>query len=516
MSDNKRVLAWILGDQLLENPPATHDAKYTYGKDNIHVVLVWSQGRARKLPYQRKKLVLLWSAMRHYAQKLEADGYASAQVIEADNFTQGLRQALDEIQPDLFVTAEANDYPGRRYQQEKLPDIVDCDLEIVPNTQFLTSEYNPYADAEPDKNVIMESFYRKMRKHFGVLMDSNNEPAGGEWNYDQDNRKPLPKNAAPPEVPLFPPDEITQQVIAQIGAQEHAVGTAEDFDYAVTHAGAAHALQIFIDERLNDFGPYEDAMGTEHHHLWHSILSPYLNIGLLTPMQCIQAAEDAYRDGAAPINSVEGFVRQIIGWREFMHWQYWRLMPELASMNDWDAQRQMPMMFWDGGQTDMNCIHHVAKRAQDSGYTHHIERLMIVTNFCTSAGIHPQAATDWFKAFYIDSYDWVMQSNVVGMGLNADGGIIATKPYVSSANYINKMSDYCKGCKFNRKQRHGEDACPFNFLYWNYVLTNEDKLRSNPRASRYALGLRYLDDEDRAAVQRDAADFLDGLDYYED
>lgn len=512
MSSNKRVLIWVLGDQLTKQHPALEQARDGYGKDNIRVILIHSRRRKRKLPYQRKKLVLLRSAMRHYVQRLQDDGW-DAVFVQAATFSDGLREAAADYQPGLLMTMAAADYPGRRYQQNQLADVVDCEIELLPNTQFLVAQHDPYPDADAEQNVIMEHFYRRMRQHFNVLMDDKNTPTGGEWNYDKQNRESLPKDANPPDLPTFAPDAITQEVIAQV-RDEDGVGSADDFALAVTHEDAERAFENFIAHRFEKFGPYEDAMGQAHTYLWHSVLSPYINIGLLEPLAMVRRAEEAYRDGLAPMNSVEGFVRQILGWREFMYWNYWRLMPALEAMNDWDAQRPMPQLFWDGGDTAMNCLHHVARRAQDHGYTHHIERLMIVTNFCTLAGIHPQAVTDWFKAFYIDAYDWVMQTNVVGMGLSADGGMIATKPYIASANYIHKMSDYCKGCQFDRKARHGEKACPFNFLYWNFILQNEDKLRGNNRASTYALGLRYLDDADREAVQRDAQAFLDGLAYY--
>jgi deoxyribodipyrimidine photolyase-related protein len=303
-------------------------------------------------------------------------------------------------------------------------------------------------------------------------------------------------------------------VMREGAAMEQGVGTAEGFGYAVTHEQAQVALDHFIATRLPDFGAYEDAMSTRSSTLFHSVLSPYINLGLLTPMQMVRAAEQAYEQGHAPLNSVEGFVRQVMGWREFMVWQYWRLMPDLATMNAWNATRPMPQMFWDA-KTKMNCVHHVVERVIEHGYSHHIERLMIVANFCLLAGINPADVTDWFMTFYIDAYDWVMQTNSVGMGLNADGGRIATKPYIASANYINRMSDYCKGCCYQYNQRTGEDACPFNLLYWNFLLRHEDELRANPRMGQNVLGLRHLDDEERATIRQQAQDFLDNLDDYE-
>jgi deoxyribodipyrimidine photolyase-related protein len=224
-------------------------------------------------------------------------------------------------------------------------------------------------------------------------------------------------------------------------------------------------------------------------------------------MQLINATLDAYNAGNAPVNSVEGFIRQVLGWREFMYWQYHRLMPDLPQHNAWNASRDLPDWFWSG-KTALNCLHHVITRTIDYGYNHHIERLMVLTNFFVLAGIEPRQVLDWFNAAYIDAYDWVMHPNVMGMGLNADGGIIATKPYIASANYINKMSDYCKGCQFSPKHRTGSDACPFNFLYWSFLLTHEETLRANPRFGPNVLGLRYLDDEERSQVSRQASGFL--------
>jgi deoxyribodipyrimidine photolyase-related protein len=261
---------------------------------------------------------------------------------------------------------------------------------------------------------------------------------------------------------------------------------------------------------LEKFGPYEDAMSSKFSFLYHSVLSPYLNIGLLDPLELARKAETAYANGKAPINSVEGFIRQIVGWREYIYWQYWRSMPDLAEVNFWKATRPIPKMYWDG-ETAMNCLRHVFQRAREIGYAHHIERLMLISNFSLLAGLDPLAINDWFLSYFIDAYEWVMLPNVLGMGLNADGGQIATKPYISSANYINRMSDYCDGCFFDRAQRTGPDACPFNTLYWNFLTKHEEILRSNPRMGRNVLGLRYLDEDERWEVQAQAALFLDDL-----
>ncbi len=499
---------WILGDQLLNPHPAIAAAEEAVGREKVRVVLVESEGRIGRQPYHRKKLVLLFSAMRHYADELRAAGYGVDYEI-ADSFSNGLRAHLARHGSARLITMQSSEYRMRRAQEGKLTDLLGVPVAVIPNRQFLIAQHNPYPDSK--KNAVMEYFYRDMRRHFDVLMTPEGEPEGGAWNFDKQNRKPLPKNfAGPPPVPTFPPDEITRQVMARMAGLDGMVGGVDGFDLAVTRAQAEAALDDFIRHRLADFGPFEDAMSQEHAVLFHSVLSPYVNIGLLDPMEMVRRAEAAYRAGDAPINSVEGFVRQVLGWREYIYWQYWQLMPGLWKANSWDAQRAMPRMFWDG-ETDMACIRHVARRVIDTGYSHHIERLMVVCNFCLLAGIDPAAVAEWFLAVYIDAYEWVVLPNVIGMGLNADGGRTATKPYIASANYINKMGDYCTGCRFNPKARTGPDACPFNSLYWNFLIEHEDLLRANPRMGPNVLSLRHLDADERAAVQADAAAFLEGL-----
>jgi deoxyribodipyrimidine photolyase-related protein len=463
------------------------------------------------LPYQRKKLVLLFSAMRHYAADLRRQGYA-VDYIQAPTFLDGLGQHVANWRPDRLLAMEASEWRERVFQQKQLSASLGIASTLLPNTQFLTGRFDPYPSVEPGKRVVMEHFYRRMRRHFDILMTSDGQPLGGRWNYDAENRKPLPRGAEPPSVPVFCPDEITREVMAEVESAGHGVGTVSGFGLAVNREQALRAFGDFVANRLADFGPYEDAMSSQHPVLYHSLLSPYLNIGLLEPLELIEAVQQADDEGRAPINSVEGFVRQILGWREYIYWQYWRLMPALVEANAWDAQRPLPRFFWDG-QTEMNCLRHALGRAIKTGYNHHIERLMLLCNFCLMAGIQPASVNNWFLSHYVDAHEWVMAPNVIGMGLNADGGQVATKPYIASANYINRMSDYCRSCRYHRKQRTGEDACPFNFLYWSFLLEHEDILRANPRLGRNVLGLRYLDEDERRVVRRQALAFLDNLDY---
>jgi deoxyribodipyrimidine photolyase-related protein len=498
---------WILGDQLLEMHPALTYSHALAAPDETCVVLIESESRFARHPYHKKKVVLLKSAMQHYAERLRRQGY-SVDYRRAPHTAAGLRSHVSEYQPDRIVAMEASEYAGRNWQHTRMKAVLGVNVELVPNTQFLVGAFNPYPQAQPDKAYVMEHFYRKMRRHFDVLMDGD-QPIGGIWNYDKQNRRPYPKDAAAPARARFTPDTLTRNIMEAVKTS-NAFGHIEGFDLAVTHEQAADALQDFIEHRLVRFGDYEDAMAARDGLLYHSFLSPYLNIGLLGPMQVIRAAEAAYAAGIAPINSVEGLVRQVLGWREFMYWQYWRQMPGILNANSWDAAQSLPGFFWTG-DTAMNCMRHILQRVTHDGYTHHIERLMVLANFSTLAGLHPISVNHWFLSTFVDAYEWVMIPNVLGMGLNADGGKTATKPYIASANYIKRMSDYCAGCPFDYAKRTGNDACPFNFLYWNFLIKHEEELRANPRFGPAVLGLRNIDKDERKRIEQQAVAFLDQL-----
>ena len=502
-----KVTVWILGDQLLQSHPAIEVALERNAADQLQILLIESKGRLQRQPYQRKKLVLLLSAMRHYAERLRLDGLA-VDYRASSSFAAGLIDHVKELGSGKIVTMACSSYEGREFQMN-LQEHLGLPVELIANTQFLAGRYNPIPSPEPDKRYVMEYFYRDMRGHFDVLMDDG-EPAGGEWNYDEANRKRLPKEIEPPEPIRFGPDEITQAVMEEVSGYETGVGSVDDFEYAVNHEEAEKALEDFLNNRLGQFGPYEDALTKRSHAVFHSMLSPYLNLGLLESLSVINKVEDLYRSGAARIESAEGFIRQVLGWREFMYWQYWRQMPGMLDQNAWEADASVPEFFWDG-ETDLACLAHALNRVIHTGYNHHIERLMVISNFFMLAGVKPRAANAWFLSMYIDAYDWVMPPNVIGMGLNADGGLTATKPYIASANYINKMGDFCSDCTFDHKKRYGKNACPYNFLYWNFILKHEERLRANPRTARNVLSLRYLDEHDRELVQMEAQDFLRDL-----
>ncbi len=483
---------WILGDQLTYAHPGL--------VPGCRVVLIEALARLRQRRYHARKLTLVLSAMRHYAEELRAAGY-TVDLRRAASFTAGLREHLAEYGSDELICMAAAEYDTRMLQQE-LGTELGIPVTILPNQMFLVERFPP---AKPPK--LMEPFYRAMRQQTGLLIEDDSQPTGGAWNFDKDNRKRYDGRSVPP-LPSFPPDALTRQVIVDLAeACPGALGSAADFDLPVTRAQALIALEDFVQRRLADFGPFEDAMSAQEGVLFHSQLAPLINLGLLDPLECCAAAVVAYRDGLAPIASVEGFVRQLIGWREYIYYRYWELMPGLRTANSWGAERPLPEWFWTGA-TAMRCMHHALTRVLQTGYGHHIERLMLLCNFALLAGINPAAVNNWFLECYVDAYEWVVTPNVIGMGLNADGGMVATKPYIASANYVNKMSDYCGACTYDHKARTGDRACPFNTLYWNFLITHEARLRANPRLGPAVLGLSRLAATERAIIQAQAARLL--------
>ncbi len=510
MPRTQRAIVWILPDQLTPDHPALVQACDVVGKVNVRVVLVESQAWMTRLPFHRKRQVLILSAGRHFARELEERGF-TVDIVPARDSRAGVVQSIRKHKPRLLLTMEASEYAPRHWQRTDMaPDLGGLAVEVLPNTMFLVGRHDPCPDARPAARIVMENFYRSMRSHFQLLIEPDGTPSGGAWNFDKENRKPLPKRWDAPGRGGFPPDAITLRTIEEVDSRDFGVGTTGGFDLAVTRADAETAFDDFLTRRLAKFGPYEDAMSRRDGVLWHSQLSPYMNLGLLEPLAMARAAEAAYREGLVPINSAEGFIRQIIGWREFIYWQYHRQMPGLQAANAWDAHESLPSFFWDAG-TDMACLKTLVERLLSDGFTHHIERLMVICNFCMLAGVDPAAVADWFLTFYIDSQDWVVLPNVIGMGLNADGGVTATKPYIASSNYIHRMSDFCESCRYDPRQRTGPDACPFNTLYWNFLIEQEERLRSNPRLGPAVLGLKHLDTSERRIVQNDARQFLRSL-----
>ncbi|MFN0122365.1 MAG: cryptochrome/photolyase family protein [Blastocatellia bacterium] len=490
----------VSGDQLSPHHPLLDPAQ----RHQRCVVMVESLSRMRARRYHKQKVALVLSAMRHYAEALRAAGW-TVDYRAADSFTAGLRAHVKEFQPDRLLLLEAAEWQARQ-SQRTLSQKLGMEIGLSRNTHFLCEQRPPEEAA--GKKQILEYFYRAMRREFGVLLEADGSPIGGAWNFDAENRQPYKGQPAAPAPIGFAPDAMTQAVLEKVEREcpdNH--GGASGFNFAVTREQALQTLDDFITNRLPNFGAYEDAMSAGEPLLFHSLLSPLLNIGLLEPLEVIRRAEAAYHAGTAPLNSVEGFIRQILGWREYVYWRYHQMMPGFHDLNHWQAERPLPAFFWTGA-TEMNCLRHVITRVLETGYSHHIERLMVLCNFALLAGIQPRAVNEWFLESYVDAYDWVVTPNVIGMGLCADGGVVGTKPYIASAAYINRMSNYCGGCQYDARQRTGAAACPFNALYWNFLLRFEKQLRANPRMGPNVLGLKHLDENERQRVRQQAEAFL--------
>ncbi|MDX2270367.1 MAG: cryptochrome/photolyase family protein [Cyanobacteriota bacterium] len=480
------VGVWILGDQL--HPQQSALACLSDDPATIPVILIESQAWVNQRNFHQQKLVLIWSAMRHFAEALHQQGYPVTYV-ESVDFVIPLHDWATERNLREIRLMTPADIPFREYVQAIAPQLP-CPIVLLENNHFLWSRSEFLIWAKGRKRLLMEDFYRAGRKRFQILMEGR-DPCGGAWNFDSQNRQPPPAQVTFPSPLHFPPDAITQTVIQKVSTHyTHHFGSLKNFGWAVTRPQAWLVLQDFLAHRLTQFGPWQDAMVTGSDSLWHSLISPYLNMGLLTPQEVIQEAENAYWTNGIPINSVEGFIRQILGWREYMRGLYEYLMPDhYAQQNTFQHQHPLPDFFWTG-QTDLNCLHQVIDQIQRTGYAHHIQRLMILSNFALISGIQPQVMESWFHAVFIDSYDWVMQTNVLGMGLFADGGMLASKPYAASANYIHRMSDYCRSCHYHHNQKVGEDACPFNFFYWDFLLRHRQTLQG---LGRMGLVLAHLD-----------------------
>lgn len=492
------VLRLILGDQLSPALSALRDADPS--QDIVMLAEVWEE--ATYVRHHKKKIAFLFSAMRHFAAELRQAGWQVRYTTlddpdNAGSFTGEIARAIDAVKPDRLVVT----FPGEYRVLQAMhgwEDAFGIPVEIREDDRFMCTP-EAFADwAQGRKDARMEFFYRHMRKTHDILMRGDG-PTGGQWNFDSENRKTAPRGLRPPTPLVFPPDDVTSAVMALVTARfgDH-FGDLEPFYFAVTRTQALAVLERFIAERLPLFGDYQDVMLQGEPWMYHSHISFYLNCGLLDPREAIAAAESAYRAGKAPLNAVEGFIRQILGWREFVRGVYWLKMPGYDEENALNARRKLPWFYWSG-ETDMNCLRQCVTETRQHAYAHHIQRLMVLGNFALLAGIDPVAVNEWYLIVYADAYEWVELPNVSGMILYADGGYFASKPYAASGAYINRMSDYCRGCRYNVKEKTGPDACPFNSLYWDFMARNRDVLGRNPR-----LGMIYKSMDRMPSAQLDA------------
>ncbi len=507
---------WLFEDQL--NPRVTSLAE---APSDAPVVMIESDVNFRMFPYHKKRIAFLCSAMRHFADELKQAGRTVAYYPlkprgYRDSFSALAHHLKKKTDRELWVT-EPSEWHTRAWL-DTVPDRLARDfdtagvsIKFFPNRLFLTDRQHFAEWLKGRKRVVMEHYYRQMRVDHDLLMEPDGKPAGGAWNFDKLNRKPAPKGHVFPERPHVEPDAITRSVMKEVERRfEDHPGSTKGFGLPCDRQNAKKHFTAFVKKRLPLFGDYEDAMVTGELTLYHSLVSPLINAGLIEPLAACRLVEKAHRDGRVPINAAEGFIRQIIGWREFVYGIYWSLMPEYRRRNPRGDDRPLPDFFWDA-KTDMNCLKQSILHVVDDAFSHHIQRLMVICNFATLAGLSPQAVNDWFLAMYVDSHDWVVTPNVIGMAMNSDGGVIATKPYVSSANYINKMSDYCGDCRYHPKERIGPKACPFNFMYWTFMDDQRNAVGKNPRVARQLKVLDNFGEQVKVEMHRLRQAFLDGL-----
>ncbi|MGC6425077.1 MAG: cryptochrome/photolyase family protein [Lentimonas sp.] len=501
-----RHLVLVLGDQL--NRDASAFDGFDLKQDSVWMAEV--EEESTHVWSHKQRIVLFLSAMRHFRDALIGEGVPIAYTQlgkdgRSGSFADQLGVDLAQHQPERVVLTRPGDW--RVLQQiETACKAASVELEVREDRHFYTTVDDFEQHAKGRKSLRMEFFYRELRKRFNVLMDGG-KPVGGDWNYDKENRGSFGK-AGPEDSnqgPGFRPDAVTQEVIELVEKcfPKHP-GSTNSFTWAVTPSEARVALNAFIEHRLPLFGKYQDAMWRHEPWLYHSLLSTSLNLKLLDPREVVQAAEKAYRDGAAPLAAVEGFIRQILGWREYVRGIYWMHMPEYLERNAMAASERLPEFFWTG-ETDLECLRQSIGQTLEHGYAHHIQRLMVTGLYTLLLGVDPQSVHEWYLAVYVDAVEWVELPNTLGMSQYGDGGLMASKPYIATGSYINKMSNYCKSCPKNPKEKTGDNACPFTTLYWDYLIRHEEKLRGNNRMSLQVRNLDRLEIAERDTIRKAAS-----------
>jgi len=481
-----RRLCLVLGDQL------SFDLASLKGLDaeQDRVLLVEVMEEARHVPHHPQKIALIFSAMRHFAEALKRLGLRVQYVALDDPHNSGsvpgeLQRWHSLLQPMELHLTECGDW---RLEQS----IKDCGLAIEwhGDSRFLCTREEFSSWAKDKKHLRMEFFYREMRRKSGLLLNGDGSPVGGAWNFDAENRKPLRKGVRAPSPARFSVDAITQEVLELVAKNFSGhYGALDTFDYPVTHADAQALWDYFLDWSLAAFGDYQDAMANDDPFLFHARISAALNIGLLDLRKLCNDVEAAYWSHRIPLNAAEGFIRQLIGWREYVRGVYWLKMPDYAHGNLFGNSRPLPAFYWTG-DTRMNCMGQAIGQSLKHAYAHHIQRLMVTGNFALLAGIAPTRICDWYLAIYMDAFDWVELPNTLGMVMHADGGYLGSKPYCASGQYIKRMSDYCRNCAYNVSESTTADACPFNSLYWHFLMRHRDVLGSN---QRMAMAYKNLD-----------------------
>jgi len=508
----------VLGDQLSRNLPSLAQGC----KATDLVVMAEVRDEASYVPHHPKKIAFVFAAMRKFAAALQADGWqvAYTRLDDPDNthsIVGEVRRRVAQHGAQSVIAVEPGEW-RLRAELDQLSACTDTNTDVIPtqyrritDSRFIASQDEFEAWAKGRKQLRMEYFYREMRRRNHILMDGD-KPVGGQWNFDHDNRKPAKGKDLFQAGPLkFDPDDTVAEVLDLVEREFPSnFGRLRPFWFATDADQAQASLDHFIAHRLETFGDYQDAMLADDSFLSHAVLGLYINAGLLDPLKVCQAAEKAYKDGAAPINAVEGFIRQILGWREYIRGIYFHEGPDYTSRNKLNHNRKLPDVYW-GGETRMRCMAHAVAQTRDEAYAHHIQRLMVTGNFALLAGIDPHAVHEWYLAVYADAYEWVEAPNVIGMSQFADGGVVASKPYVSSGAYINRMSDYCKGCDYSVSHKTGDKACPFNLLYWHFLIRHRESFSQNPRMGQMYSTWDKMDEDRRTTVLKNAEKFLHRL-----
>lgn len=504
------ALRLILGDHLCPGVSSLGDLD----RDNDTVLMAEVASEATYVAHHKKKIALTFAAMRNFAAELEQGGVKVRYVslTDADNsgslFGETKRFVETENAQRVVVTEPGEHRLARDIASWRSK--LDRPVEVREDRRFICSHDAFEVWAEGRSELRLEYFYRHMRKHPGLLMDGEH-PCGGRWNFDSDNRQPSPRDLFMPRPLTFAPNATTRAVLDLVGSRFPGhFGDLEPFWFATNRAQAEAAFEHFLAEALPHFGAYQDAMFAGEPFLYHGVISAYINLGLLDSLQVCRRAEEEYRAGRAPLNSVEGFVRQILGWREFVRGIYWREGDDYVRRNHLNATRPLPTFYWSA-ETPMNCLAQVIAQTKREAYAHHIQRLMVTGNFAMLAGVDPHEVHEWYLAVYVDAYEWVEAPNTIGMSQFADGGVVGTKPYAASGAYIDRMSDYCKSCAYDPKRKNGPDACPLNYLYWDFLARNEKRLSRLPRLAHAYRTLARFDDDRRRAIAQDATTFLEAL-----
>ncbi len=504
-------LILILGDQLDLQSAALRQCR----RETDEIIRIESAYEANYVWSHKAKIALFLSAMRHFAKTLEDQKYPLIYIKESPlPIIEALREQILKKKMSHLVCIEPGEWRLRK-SLEALAAELNVELEILEDEHFYCSPQDFKKWVADKKEIRLEYFYRLMRKTHNILIDSEGNPEGGQWNFDQDNRKPYPKKGpgfidAPKS---FEPDAITQEVLEFVSeAYKDHPGSLDTFNWAVTREQAVEALEYFVEYRLRNFGMYQDAMWTDTPFGWHSIISSALNLKLLNPREVISAVLLAWKkDASLELSSIEGFIRQILGWREFVRGMYYLDMPQMAQDNFYEHQRSLPKWYWTG-QTQMACMQDAVGQTLKYGYAHHIQRLMVTGNFALLAEILPSQVCDWYLAVYVDAIEWVELPNTAGMALFANGGRFTSKPYIASGAYIKRMSNYCSSCRYKPDVRFGESACPVTTLYWNFLIKHRAQFESSPRTRLMTANLKRISDPDQVAIQAHAQTILNDLD----